>query len=277
MIQTKEDLMANDHSRVLKGDALSPLEKYSSFSLSWSRKRSLGKKRWKKNPFSNLLAHSRPKPGKHINRRPAPLAPLPPLCSLSAAHRNLFSTHQLTGHTSPLLAPLLDLARGKVKVARLCPTVCDPVDYIIHGILQARILEWVAVPFSRGSSQARDKNHGSHVAGRFFTSWATKEAQLEGSPWLILSKQFLFTALDREETKSEGEGSGVTVSILYRRTAAVSSRLGPLAWVCIARRRIWDWYAKGIEAHLVSQISWINPDIVSHSLARSASEGKPST
>ena len=41
----------------------------------------------------------------------------------------------------------------KVKVAHLCQTLCDPVDFRDHGILQARILEWVAFPFSRGSSQ----------------------------------------------------------------------------------------------------------------------------
>ena len=40
----------------------------------------------------------------------------------------------------------------KVKVVQLCPTVCNPMDYTVHGILQARILEWVAIPFSRGSS-----------------------------------------------------------------------------------------------------------------------------
>ena len=40
----------------------------------------------------------------------------------------------------------------KVKVAQLCPTLCDPMDYMVPGILQARILEWVAFPFSRGSS-----------------------------------------------------------------------------------------------------------------------------
>ena len=43
-------------------------------------------------------------------------------------------------------------APGKVKVAQLCLTLCDPVDYTVHGILEARILEWVAFPFSRGSS-----------------------------------------------------------------------------------------------------------------------------
>ena len=46
--------------------------------------------------------------------------------------------------------------RSQVKVIQLCPTLCDPMDYTVHGILQARILEWVAFPFSRGSSQPRD-------------------------------------------------------------------------------------------------------------------------
>ena len=58
----------------------------------------------------------------------------------------------------------------KVKVAQLCPTLCYPMDYIAHGILQARILEWVAVPFSRGSSQPRDRTQVSRIAGGFFTS-----------------------------------------------------------------------------------------------------------
>ena len=44
----------------------------------------------------------------------------------------------------------------KVKVAQSCPTLYNPMDYTVHGILQARILEWVAFPFSRGSSQPRD-------------------------------------------------------------------------------------------------------------------------
>jgi len=58
----------------------------------------------------------------------------------------------------------------KVKYAQLHPTLCDPMDYIVYGILQARILEWVAFPFSRGSSQPRDQTQVSRIAGRFFTS-----------------------------------------------------------------------------------------------------------
>ena len=57
-----------------------------------------------------------------------------------------------------------------VKVAQLCSTLCDPMDYTVHEILQARILGWVAVPFSRGSSQPRDQIQVSCTAGGFFTS-----------------------------------------------------------------------------------------------------------
>ena len=66
-------------------------------------------------------------------------------------------------------------------VAQSCPTLCDPMDWSlfgssVRGILQARILEWVAISFSRGSSLPRDRTHASDIAGKFFTNWATKEA-----------------------------------------------------------------------------------------------------
>ena len=48
------------------------------------------------------------------------------------------------------------MEKVKVKVTQSCPTLCNPMDYTVHGILQTRILEWVAFPFSRGSSQPRD-------------------------------------------------------------------------------------------------------------------------
>ena len=51
---------------------------------------------------------------------------------------------------------LLILAKVKVKVSQSFLTLCDPIDYTVHGILGARILEWVAFPFSRGCSQPRD-------------------------------------------------------------------------------------------------------------------------
>ena len=58
----------------------------------------------------------------------------------------------------------------EVKVAQSCPTLCNPKGYTVHGILQARILEWVAFPFSRGSSQPRDRTQVSRIAGGFFHS-----------------------------------------------------------------------------------------------------------
>ena len=74
----------------------------------------------------------------------------------------------------------------KVLVAQSCPTPCDPMGYglpgsSVHGILQARILEWVAIPFSRGTSQPRTQTLVSCIAGGFFTAWDTKEAPVEFS------------------------------------------------------------------------------------------------
>ena len=107
-----------------------------------------------------------------------------------------------------------------MKVAQSCPTLCDPMDYTVHGILQARILEWVAFPFSRGifpiqgsnpgllhcrwilyqlshqgsprilewvaypfsrrSSRPKNQTGVSCIAGGFFTNWATREAPIKG-------------------------------------------------------------------------------------------------
>ena len=64
------------------------------------------------------------------------------------------------------------------EVAQSCPTLCDPMDcnllgFSIHGILQARILEWIAISFSKGSSRPRDWTQVSHIGGRRFNLWAT--------------------------------------------------------------------------------------------------------
>ena len=67
----------------------------------------------------------------------------------------------------------VDGSKVKVKVAQLCLTLGDPMDYTVHGILQTSMLEWAAFPFSRGSSQSRDQTQVSRIVGRFFTSWAT--------------------------------------------------------------------------------------------------------
>ena len=79
-------------------------------------------------------------------------------------------------------------------VIQSCPTLCDPMDCSlpsssVHGILQARILEWVATSFSRGFSQPKYWTQVSSIAGRFFTVWVTREAT-SGSPPLPDHKSF---------------------------------------------------------------------------------------
>ena len=79
-----------------------------------------------------------------------------------------------------------------VLLTQLCPTLCDPMDCSppgssVHRILQARILKWVAIPFSQGSSQPKDQTRVSCIAGRFFIVWVTKEALISNS----LSLNFL--------------------------------------------------------------------------------------
>ena len=68
-------------------------------------------------------------------------------------------------------------------VARSFQTLCNPMDcslpgFSVHGIFQARILEWVDICFFRGSSWSRDRTWVSHIAGRLFTVWVTREAHI---------------------------------------------------------------------------------------------------
>ena len=62
----------------------------------------------------------------------------------------------------------------KVKVTQSCLILCDPMDFTVHGILQARILEWAAFPFSRGSSWPRNQTGVSCITGGFFTIWTIR-------------------------------------------------------------------------------------------------------
>ena len=86
------------------------------------------------------------------------------------------ASHQVLRSSSQLKVDKVRLS--EVKVAQSCSTLCDPTDYTVHGILQARILEWVAISFSRGSFQPRDRTRVALNVGGFFTSWATREAQV---------------------------------------------------------------------------------------------------
>ena len=93
---------------------------------------------------------------------------------------------KLMSPASPALAGrFLPLTWKSSEIAQSCPTPHDPVGCSlpgssIHGILQARILEWVAISFSRGSSRPRNQTRVSHIAGRHFNLWATREAWATG-------------------------------------------------------------------------------------------------
>ena len=81
----------------------------------------------------------------------------------------------------------------KEKVAQSCPSLCDPMDYSVHAILQARILECVAFLLSRGFSQPIDRTQVSHIVGRFFTSWATGKPKNSGVGSLSLLQRIFPT------------------------------------------------------------------------------------
>ena len=100
-------------------------------------------------------------------------------------------------------------------ISQSCPTVCDPRDCSlpgtsVHGILQARVLEWVAMPSSRGSSQPRDQTQISHIADRFFTIWATREAVTQWTKFLFLQKSSVL-----KEERSKSKSSSWTITNLY--------------------------------------------------------------
>ena len=97
-----------------------------------------------------------------VRNRPSVLLP-PSLTSISGS--------------LPLLPPSMSrcpcprsTVKVQVQVTQSCPILCDPMDFTVHRILQARILEWGAFPFSRGFSQPQDQTQVSHIAGGFFTS-----------------------------------------------------------------------------------------------------------
>ena len=75
------------------------------------------------------------------------------------------------------------IIKSESEVAQSCPTLCDPMDYSlpgssIHEISQARILEQIVISFSSGSSWPRDRTGVSHIEGRLFTVWTSREAHV---------------------------------------------------------------------------------------------------
>ena len=121
-------------------------------------------------PHSCLLLPPSPPPFRLPSSSSFPsLSPfLPP--SLPSFLSSFFSFFAVSTHFLSHFFSFYLCLKLKVKVTQSCLTLCDPMDYTVHGILQARILEWVAVPFSRGSSQPRNRTQVSCIAGGFFTS-----------------------------------------------------------------------------------------------------------
>ena len=88
-----------------------------------------------------------------------------------------------------LLSSLLLL----LLVAQSCSTLCDPMDWKppgspLHGIFQVRTLEWVAIPFFRGSSRPKDQTQVSCTAGRFFTTWVMREPSNTNARFFVIAK-----------------------------------------------------------------------------------------
>ena len=122
-------------------------------------------------------------------------------------------------------------------IAQSCPTPYNPMDCSppsspVHGIIQARILEWVAIPFSRGSSQPRDRTQVSCTAGRFFTVWATRETPIVSKDESIkdsfLWDSFLWISLCLFRT-SEGKYPTETISMNSRGKKGLRNVVHPFA------------------------------------------------
>ena len=103
-----------------------------------------------------------------------------------------------------------------VLVIQSCPTLwdstnCSPTGSSVHGILQARILEWVAIPFSRGFSWCRDLTWVSCLAGRFFTVWAIGRAKI-----LHLSLLYLFFFLKCRALKDTVQAIKIWTGLTFK-------------------------------------------------------------
>ena len=121
-----------------------------------------------------------------------------PMLFQNSSYLSCHVLHVATTLLKYLLLVTVSVCRT-VLVAQSCLTLCDPMDcslpgFSVHGILQAGILEWTAIPFSRGTSQPRDQTLVSCLAGRFFTVWATGKRSpiLSG---LLLQGGLVFTQL----------------------------------------------------------------------------------
>ena len=118
-----------------------------------------------------------------------------PMCSTRSVIPSGFTFKSLS-HFELVLYMVWDSGLCCCLVTRLSLTLCDPTDCSppgssVHGILQARIVEWAAIPFCRGSSQPRDQTHVSCTEGRFFTIWASRGVDSLGYDSAIKNKELM--------------------------------------------------------------------------------------
>ena len=123
-------------------------------------------------------------------------------------------------------AKLVQWSKSLVKVTQSCPTLCNPMNHTVHGILQARILEWVAFPVSRGSSRPRDRIQGSHpglppLQGLYSGFWASQgmlsKRRPQGTclPLFLLVRQAFNSSFWRLTSTGEGNEVGESFSSSY--------------------------------------------------------------
>ena len=108
-------------------------------------------------------------------------------------------------------------SESESEVTQSCPTLLDPKDYSppgssIHGIFQARILEWIAISFCRGSSQLRDQTQVSYIVDRLFTIWATRESLRYAGDTTLMAKSKELKSLLISVKKESGK-AGLKLNI----------------------------------------------------------------
>ena len=155
--------------------------------------------------------------------------------AIQPSHLDITLSHM---HTSRLLSTFISYHQVLfvcVLVAQSCLTLCDPMDHCpwgssVHGIFQARILDWVAFSFSRVSPQPRDWTQVSRIADRLFSLLATRE---NSRFYLFLTKYLWWSTEMPVMLQSMGSQSGTLLS--HWKTAEISLKhvllsLSPLSW-----------------------------------------------
>ena len=137
-----------------------------------------------------------------------------------------------------------------MSVTQLCPTLCDPMNcsppgFSVHGILQARTLEWIAIPFSRGSSWPRDRTLVSCTAGIFFTFWDTGKPHYNlitsfKTPSLYTGITFWSTRTSTYEWEEGTDQSTTPHSRLFSRTLNLKHNDQGKTWLLHQGRSVWE-------------------------------------